>query len=219
MSTSPLLRLEKAAKFYGAKLVFRDVTCAVEPGQVMLVAGPNGAGKTTLLKVMAGLSRPSAGTVRLDVPPERTAYLGHATFLYPGLTALQNLGFWARMYGLRRSRKQLMEMLERVGLVRVAEERAGSFSRGMSQRLNLARVFLVDPALLFLDEPGTGLDVTSLALLRREIGRLAEAGTSIVWISHQVREDRELAHTVLALSGARMRYCGPAAEYEPEAVC
>lgn len=219
MSTSPLLRLQGAAKFFGAKLIFRDVNCAVSPGEVLLVAGPNGAGKTTLLKVMAGLTRASAGRVELDVAPERMAYLGHATFLYPALTALQNLGFWAGMYGLRPERERLVAMLERVGLAHVAEERAGSFSRGMAQRLNLARVFLVEPALLFLDEPGTGLDAASLALLRREIAGLGEAGTAVVWISHHVREDKLLADTVLALGGNRVRWYGPARDYEPEAVC
>jgi heme exporter protein A len=219
MKNTPMLQLEGAAKFFGAKLIFRDVTCSVASGEVLLVAGPNGAGKTTLLKIMAGLSRPSAGVARLLAPPERTAYLGHATFIYPGLTALQNLAFWARMYGLPVRRERLMAMLERVGLARVAEERAGSFSRGMSQRLNLARVFMVEPQLLFLDEPGTGLDVASLALLRREITALRESNTAVVWISHHVHEDRLLADTVLALGNGRTQYYGPAREYAPEAVC
>lgn len=219
MSTAPLLRIKGAAKFFGAKLIFRDVNCEVSPGEVLLVAGPNGAGKTTLLKIMAGLAPPTAGRVDCTAAPERTAYLGHATFIYPALTALQNLAFWARMYGLPADREQLMAMLERVGLSRVAEERAGSFSRGMAQRLNLARVFLVNPALLFLDEPGTGLDVASLALLRREIVGLREKGTAVVWISHHVHEDRLLADTILALGNGTVRWYGPAVEYEPEAVC
>ncbi|MGE4291826.1 MAG: ATP-binding cassette domain-containing protein [Desulfovibrio sp.] len=219
MSTAPVLRIKGAAKFFGPKLVFRDVTCAVAAGEVLLVAGPNGAGKTTLLKVMAGLAPATAGLVECNAAPERTAYLGHATFIYPALTALQNLGFWARMYGLSAKRERLLVILERVGLARVAEERAGSFSRGMSQRLNLARVFLVEPELLFLDEPGTGLDVASIALLRREITGLRAAGTAVVWISHHVAEDRLLADSVLALGGNTVRWYGPARDYEPEAVC
>jgi heme exporter protein A len=219
MSTAPLLRIKGAAKFFGAKLIFRDVNCEVAAGEVLLVAGPNGAGKTTLLKAMAGLAPLTAGRVECHAPPERVAYLGHATFIYPALTALQNLGFWARMYGLPADRERLVAMLDRVGLARVAEERAGSFSRGMSQRLNLARVFLVEPALLYLDEPGTGLDAASLALLRREITGLREAGTAVVWISHHVHEDRLLADTILALGGNTVRWYGPARDYEPEAVC
>ncbi|MEF2145250.1 MAG: ABC transporter ATP-binding protein [Desulfovibrionaceae bacterium] len=217
--TRVLLRLDRAAKFYGAKLVFKDVSLELAPGEVLLVAGPNGAGKSTLLKIMAGLTRPSAGLVELLAAPERTAYLGHATFLYPGLSALQNLSFWAGMYGLPRERDVLLAALERVGLVRVAEEPAGSFSRGMAQRLNLARVYMVRPELLFLDEPGTGLDVSSLSLLRREIAGLRESGAAVVWISHHVHEDVALADTVLALSGSRVQYYGPAGEYSPEVVC
>jgi len=212
-----LLSVRRAAKFYGGKLVFKDVSCEVRPGQILLVAGPNGAGKSTLMRMMAGLSRPSAGEVITRAEPERTAYLGHATFIYPGMTALANLGFWGTMYGLSPSRDELMALLERVGLERAAEEKAGSFSRGMAQRLNLARVYMVRPALLFLDEPGTGLDPRSLALLRREITGFRDQGAGVVWISHHVGEDTALADTVLALGGRRVEYFGPAREYGTEA--
>jgi heme exporter protein A len=169
------------------------------------------------MRIMAGLSRPSAGEVALHVEPERTAYLGHSTFIYPGMSALANLGFWGTMYGLSPSREELTALLARVGLERAAEEKAGSFSRGMAQRLNLARIYLVNPRLIFLDEPGTGLDPRSLALLRREIVAFRDQGTSVVWISHHVREDAALADTVLALGGRRVEFFGPAAEYEVEA--
>jgi heme exporter protein A len=212
-----LLAVKRAAKFYGSKLVFKEVSCEVRPGEIVLVAGPNGAGKSTLMRIMAGLSRPSAGEVALHVEPERTAYLGHSTFIYPGMSALANLGFWGTMYGLSPSREELTALLARVGLERAAEEKAGSFSRGMAQRLNLARIYLVNPRLIFLDEPGTGLDPRSLALLRREIVAFRDQGTSVVWISHHVREDAALADTVLALGGRRVEFFGPAAEYEVEA--
>ena len=214
----PVLTVRRAAKFYGSKLVFKEVSCKVGPGQILLVAGPNGAGKSTLMRIMAGLSRPSAGDVSLDLDPEDVAYLGHATFIYPGLSALANLGFWATMYGLRPSRDELMEQLRRVGLERAAEEKAGSFSRGMAQRLNLARIYLVQPRLIFLDEPGTGLDPRSLATLRREITTFRSLGTSVVWISHHVHEDVALADSVLALGNRTVDYFGPAAEYAVEEV-
>jgi heme exporter protein A len=212
-----LLTVRRAAKFYGSKLVFKEVTCEVRPGEILLMAGPNGAGKSTLMRIMAGLSRPSAGEVSLRVEPERTAYLGHATFIYPGMTALANLQFWGTMYGLSPSRDELTALLARVGLERAAEEKAGSFSRGMAQRLNLARIYLVDPRLIFLDEPGTGLDPRSLSLLRREITGFRDRGTSVVWVSHHVREDTALADTVLALGGRTVEYFGPAVDYALEA--
>jgi len=216
---APVLSVKRAAKFFGNKLVFKEVTCAAGPGEIMLVAGPNGAGKSTLMRIMAGLSRPSAGEVALNLEPEEVAYLGHATFIYPGLTALENLAFWGSMYGLAPSRDDLAALLERVGLQRAAEEKAGSFSRGMAQRLNLARIYLVEPKLIFLDEPGTGLDPRSLARLREEIAGLRDRGVSVVWVSHHVAEDTALADTVLALGNRELRYFGPASGFAAEGAC
>jgi heme exporter protein A len=214
-----LLTVKRAAKFFGNKLVFKEISCEVRPGEILLVAGPNGAGKSTLMRIMAGLSKPSAGEVALHVEPEETAYLGHATFIYPGLTALENLRFWASMYGLSPSGDELAALLRRVGLERAAEEKAGSFSRGMAQRLNLARIYQAAPRLIFLDEPGTGLDPASLKRLRGEISGLRDRGTAIVWISHHVTEDALLADTVLSLSGRRVEYFGPASGFTPEGAC
>ncbi|MDD3311975.1 heme ABC exporter ATP-binding protein CcmA [Pseudodesulfovibrio sp.] len=213
MAGDALLTVRRAAKFYGQKLVFKEVSCSVGPGEILLVAGHNGAGKSTLMRIMAGLSRPSAGEVELHVEPERAAYLGHATFLYPGLSARANLRFWATMYGLSPSEAEISALLARVGLEKAAEEKAGSFSRGMAQRLNLARIYLVAPELIFLDEPGTGLDPRSLATLRREIAGFRERGTGVVWISHHVAEDAALADTVLALGGQKVQYFGPSEGY------
>ncbi|WP_207264284.1 ABC transporter ATP-binding protein [Desulfovibrio sp. Huiquan2017] len=218
-SGKPLLIVKRAAKFFGNKLVFKEISCEVRPGEILLVAGPNGAGKSTLMRIMAGLSKPSAGEVSLRLDPEDAAYLGHATFLYPGLSALENLKFWGAMYGFSPTRDELMALLKRVGLERAAEEKAGSFSRGMAQRLNLARIYQAAPKLIFLDEPGTGLDPASLRRLREEIVGLRDRGVAVVWISHHVTEDAALADTVLALGGRRVRYFGPASGFTPEGVC
>ncbi len=196
-----LLALTRAGKFYGARPVFRNVTCALPGGRVLLVVGRNGAGKSTLLKAMAGLTPLTFGKIERHVPLEGVAYLGHATFLYPRLTALENLRFWAGMYGLSPSARDLTGVLERVGLSRAAHEQAGIFSRGMAQRLTLARVLLVEPRLLLLDEPGTGLDTASMAVLHREIASARERGALVVWVSHQVSEDLARADLVLSLSG------------------
>ncbi|WP_432737028.1 ABC transporter ATP-binding protein [Maridesulfovibrio sp. FT414] len=217
-SESIALKVRDAAKFFGTRLIFKNVSCDVQRGEIMLVVGRNGAGKTTLLKIMSGLSRPSAGSADILTAPEKTAYLGHSTFIYPRLSGLSNLSFWATMYGLSPSRDELMELLKRVGLERAAEEQAGAYSRGMAQRLNLARVFLVDPDLLFLDEPGTGLDQASLNLLRSEVVSLRNRGTAVVWISHDVNHDTALADRVLGLAGRRMAYLGSATEFDPDTV-
>ncbi|WP_461210761.1 ABC transporter ATP-binding protein [Desulfocurvus sp. DL9XJH121] len=210
-----LIRLSDVSKFYGSKLVFKKLSLELEPGCVLLLVGANGAGKSTLLRIMAGLSRPSAGRVEMDVPPEKVGFVGHRTFIYPKLSALENLRFWARLYGLDCGEDALLAALERVDLKRAAYEAAGGFSRGMAQRLSLARAFMSAPDLLFLDEPGTGLDRRSLDVLRREIATARERGAAVVWISHDVAGDLARADKVFAIEDRTCGYFGPAAEYEP----
>lgn len=208
-----LLQLRHIAKIYGPRVIFKDVSLAVDPARITLLVGANGAGKSTLLKIMAGLGRPTAGEVEWGVDEARLGYLGHATFLYPALTALENLAFWRDVYALRVTSEGLEAVLERVELSRHAHERAGVFSRGMAQRLNLARVLLLEPELLLLDEPGTGLDTRSAGLLRREILAARERGAGIVWISHDVAGDAGVADRVVELRDKRVFYDGPASAY------
>ncbi|GAB6176052.1 ATP-binding cassette domain-containing protein [Desulfobaculum senezii] len=210
-----MLRLENVAKFYGSKLVFKKMSFELERGRVLLLVGENGAGKSTLLKILSGLARPSAGSVHCAASQDRVAYVGHQTFIYPKLSAVENLAFWAKLYGADTSEATLVRMLDRVGLKAAAFEEAGSFSRGMAQRLSLARVFMLDPELLFLDEPGTGLDVRSQEVLYGEIAAARERGATIVWVSHDVAGDLHRADTVLAIAGRTVGYFGPAADYVP----
>ena len=232
-----LLHLAGVAKAFGPRLLFKNVHLRVEAGQILLLTGANGAGKSTLLRIMAGLSRPDAGRVECPLSPEQVGYLGHATFLYPGLSAKENLTFWLKAAGLPRTVQDGISLdarpaaasdspagrtgkgmdaadtetdapcaadavdaaLHLVGLARHADERAGIFSRGMAQRLNLARVLLFRPRLLLLDEPGTGLDLASQALLRDMVRRARASGAGVVWISHNQHEDARLADRVLRL--------------------
>ncbi len=194
-----LLAVHKVAKLYGSKCILKDVSCSVESYTLTLLMGANGAGKSTLLRIMAGLLNPSVGEVRYCVAEGAIGYLGHASFLYPALTARENLRFWADMYGIESSTDILDAVLTRVGLRSFALEKAGIFSRGMAQRLNLARILLLRPALWLLDEPGTGLDIQSAELLRREIIAARNAGAGIVWISHDKAADSPLADRILTL--------------------
>lgn len=203
---------------FGSTLALDGLSFTMAQGQIIGLLGRNGAGKSTLLRIIAGLSRPSAGEVIFDgtgaggVAREdgpRLAYLGHATFVYPGLSALENLQFWARAHGLRPSRAELLALLEHVGLAAHAEERAGVFSRGMAQRLNLARVLLLDADLVLLDEPGTGLDVNSMALVRREMLAARERGACVIVVSHDLAGDSPLADRLLLLENRRLAYDGP----------
>lgn len=209
-----LLRLDKVDKFYGLRPVFRGVSLTLGPGERLLLAGANGAGKSTLLRVIAGLSRPSAGKVSLDLPEGAPiGYIGHRAAVYPGLNGLENLRFWARMHGLRPELGEMEQALDRVGLLPFAGEKAGSFSRGMAQRLSLARLLLLAPPLFLLDEPYSGLDTRSRALLRAEAAAAAARGAGLIWVSHNLEEDLAWADKAALLEGGRLAFWGSAAEY------
>ncbi|MDR0339854.1 MAG: ABC transporter ATP-binding protein [Desulfovibrio sp.] len=211
-----LLQLRDIARFYGSRLVFKGVSLGVRRQSVTLLAGANGAGKSTLLKIMAGLIRPSAGDILMDDGKEAVSvgFLGHMTFLYPELSAMENLRFWAKLHRLALPLSSFEDMLERVDLSAFAGEKAKSFSRGMAQRLNLARVFLPRPALLLLDEPGTGLDTRSTAILHREIASAKADGAGIVWITHSLEDDIARADTVALLADRRLAFSGSVEDYK-----
>lgn len=208
--SSALLQVSDLSHFFGSRLVFKGVSCVLEPESIMLVTGSNGAGKSTLLKIMAGLITPCAGQVLRQVPDREMAFMGHQTFVYPALSALGNLEFWNRVYHRQLRENALLELLHRVGLKGFALEPARTFSRGMAQRLSLARVLLVEPRLVFLDEPSTGLDAASQAVLFAELETARKRGAGIVWITHDLSRDAHRADSVLQLGGRGMVYFGPA---------
>ena len=199
MDVRPLLEMKGVAKAFGPRLLFRHVDVSLMPGTLSLLAGPNGAGKSTLMRVMAGLTRPDTGTVERRVEETRLGYMAHAPFLYPGLSALENLFFWARAASLDHVSDRVQAVLETVGLSRHAHERAGIFSRGMAQRLNLARMLLSDPELILLDEPATGLDTASRSMLLEQMLKARERGAAVLWISHDIQEDSRHADRILVL--------------------
>ncbi len=167
------MTLEECSKRFGERLALRKATLAVEPGETVVLLGPNGAGKSTLLRLAAGLLRPTAGHARIDgidaVDAPRAlragmAYAGHRSQLYRGLTARENLALHARLHGRA---LDLDGSLAAVGLADRADERIDGFSRGMLQRLALARATAHEPVLLLLDEPASGLDADGRTLLDR----------------------------------------------------
>ena len=169
----PAVTLEECSKRFGERLALRKATLAVEPGETVVLLGPNGAGKSTLLRLAAGLLRPTAGHARIDgvdaVDAPRAlragmAYAGHRSQLYRGLTARENLALHARLHGRA---LDLDGSLAAVGLADRADERIDGFSRGMLQRLALARATAHEPVLLLLDEPASGLDADGRTLLDR----------------------------------------------------
>ena len=157
------------AKRYGVKRIFDGIALDVERGGFLVVTGPNGSGKTTLLRVVAGLTLPSAGEIEVGVGREQLGFLAHDALVYRELTALENLDLYGRLYRVPERRERVGMLLERFDLWEARNERAGSFSRGMLQRLALCRVFLHEPSLLLLDEPFAALDREGAELLDREL--------------------------------------------------
>ncbi len=200
-----LLELKNVTKFFAKRCIFKGVSASIASKSITLLTGANGAGKTTLLRIMAGLSNPSLGEVIRHVDDKELGYLGHSTFMYPTLSAQENLQFWADVYGLEVcNQARIEDALIRVELLPFREEKAGNFSRGMSQRLNLARMLLLKPKLWLLDEPSSGLDIRSSALLLDEVLTAKDEGAGIVWISHDVQAHQKVADDVLHMEKARL---------------
>src|SRR5690348_6063968 len=203
-------------KFYGDFPALRDISFTVAPGGCLALIGRNGAGKTTLLRILAGFSKPGRGDVRiLGNSPRETAarqrigFLGHGISIYDELSALENLQLFARIYGLREPRKAAMEWLDRTGLVHVKDSLVREFSRGMRQRLAVARAFLHGPTVMLLDEPFTALDDRAIALLQSLLSTALREGSTIVMSTHQLREALELATDVALIQGGTVAHHGP----------
>ncbi len=202
-------------KYYGDFPALRDISFAVEPGACLALLGRNGAGKTTLLRILAGLSRPARGTVKICGAENRerstrasVGIIGHGISLYDELSAIENLRLFARIYGLADANRAASEWLERTGLERVRDGLVREFSRGMRQRLAVARAFLHNPSVLLLDEPFTALDDRAIALLQTLLRDAVAEGRTIVISTHQLREALELATHVALLVRGRLAHTG-----------
>lgn len=209
------LDVDGVFKYYGDFPALRDVGFRVTRGSTVALLGRNGAGKTTLLKIIAGLSKPSQGQVRVlgsDVRMEsarrRVGVLGHGISLYDELTATENLMLYARLYDLEDPQKQAAFWLERVGLERVRDGLVREFSRGMRQRLAVARAFLHDPEVLLFDEPFTSLDDRAIALLQSLLSDAHAQERTIVMSTHQLKEALELATHVALIRRGQIAYFG-----------
>jgi heme ABC exporter ATP-binding subunit CcmA len=211
----PYLEISKLKKNYGLKPVLRGVNLAVELGQRVALLGANGAGKTTLLRILAGLAEPDGGRVHIcgldimhDAQQARRAvgFVAHQPYLYDDLTVMENLLFFGRMYGVKQHRQRAHLLLERVGLLKRANDRASALSRGQAQRLALARALLHNPRLLLLDEPDTGLDEEGIALLQALLHEQAQEGGAVLFTTHQFERATQWSDHVGLLSGGRMAY-------------
>jgi heme exporter protein A len=208
--------VEGVWKFYGDYPALRNVSLSAAPGACLALIGRNGAGKTTLLRTIAGFSRPGKGKIAIfGNGPRDTAtrrlmgYIGHGISVYDELSALENLVLFGKLYGLADPKKSALEWLERTGLDRVKDGLVREFSRGMRQRLAVARAFLHGPKVLLLDEPFTALDDRAIAVLQRLLHEALSEGKTIVMSTHQLREALELATHVALLNRGQVAFHGP----------
>ena len=207
------LELASVGKIYAGRRALHQVSARFEPGRVAAVLGPNGAGKSTLLGIVSTLVAPSAGTVRWGNEPlvrgsalrAQIGYVGHDPGLYGDLTAQENLRFFCALHGGDASDARIEALLGRVGLGDVpADAPARTFSRGMLQRLALARALSHDPALLLFDEPAAALDPAGAAWLQAELAAERAAGRTVVLVTHDLEATAAIADQVLILRRGRV---------------
>jgi heme exporter protein A len=222
-SAEAAIELDGLTRNYGERTALAGVTLRLAPGQTLAILGPNGAGKTTLLRILATLLRPHAGTARVlgsELPGEgwkirgRIGLLGHDPLLYRDLTGRENLRYHARLHGVAPGRVE--EMLERVGMARRADEPIRLLSRGMVQRLAVARAVLHDPEVLLLDEPTSHLDPAASELVATLVGR--DSGRTRVVVSHDPGGSIAQADLVLGLRRGDAVFSEPADAVDAERV-
>lgn len=205
--STPTIMARNLTKHFGRFSALRGFEATIGPGESIALFGPNGAGKTTLLRVLAGLSRPSSGTVTVEGADPRTAaarqhigYLAHSTSLYMDLTALENLRFYARLFDLPGSDSDLLRRTERVGLAGREDEPVRNYSRGMQQRLAIARAFMHNPNILLLDEPFTGLDQSGSDFLAAYLSECHARGNTCLMAIHDLQLGYELSTRLIVLN-------------------
>ncbi len=197
-----MIEVRKLVKRFGMKTVLNGLDLEAAPGEFVALLGPNGAGKTTFLRILASLSRPSLGQVRVAghlLPSEaaavraRLGVVSHQPLLYLDLTAEQNLRFYGRMYGIQGLEGRVTEVLEMVGLESRRRDLVRTYSRGMQQRLAIGRAVLHNPDVMLFDEPHTGLDQDASTMLDGVLRSVAAQGRTVVMTSHDLVRAEDLA--------------------------
>jgi ABC-type multidrug transport system ATPase subunit len=213
------ITFNSVSRHFGRRRVLNKVTLRCEAGEIVALLGPNGAGKSTLLAIAATLLDPSSGDVRYGEHTARSSgaalrgrigVLGHDLYVYPELTAAENLLFFGQLYGLTDLAPRIAAALERAGLVD-RDDPVGRFSRGMRQRLALERALLHEPRLVLLDEPFTGLDDAATGTLRLRLRELREGGCIVLVTTHDLETIEGLVDRAVVLQHATLAAVAPGA--------
>lgn len=218
-----LIDIQGLVKVYDILPVLRKLDLSVARGEFVALLGPNGSGKSTLLRLLSGLSRPTAGQIRVggwELPGEAHAVraqmgmVSHKSLLYENLTAYENLRFFARLYNVPDSDSRIHELLKQVGLSKRAYDLVRAFSRGMLQRLSIARALLHNPDILLLDEPYTGLDQDASQVLDDLLHAAHADGRTIIMSTHDLPRAATLPTRVVILSRGVVGYDSPTIELD-----
>jgi heme ABC exporter ATP-binding subunit CcmA len=204
-------------KSFNNKLALRGIDLEIKQGESVVIFGPNGAGKTTLIKVLATIMNPSSGRILVDglnlknnaeEIQRRIGVVTHQTFLYSNLTAYENLEFYSRMYDVPGRKERIHEVVAMVGMTSRLYDRVGTLSRGMQQRLSIARSLLHKPAIMLLDEPETGLDQQAIPMLWKALEIEGEERRTIVLTTHSLERGLEVGDRLLILDTGKIVYQG-----------
>ncbi|MEJ2208472.1 MAG: heme ABC exporter ATP-binding protein CcmA [Anaerolineae bacterium] len=222
-SAPPAIEVRRLVKSFGHQVALRGVDLAVAEGEFLALFGPNGAGKTTLMRIVASLTRPSAGMVLLGGQDlgkaaatlrRRIGLISHNPLLYGDLTAEENLRFFARLYDLADGAARIDAVLEQVGLAIRRRDPVRTYSRGMIQRLAIARAILHDPDIMLLDEPYTGLDLQAADMLRGVLEELAAANRTVILTTHNLEQGLEMCSRAAVLNRGKVAWQGQRAEVD-----
>jgi heme exporter protein A len=212
---APIVEVDEVTRAFGSRMAVAGVTFSLAPGDCLAVFGPNGAGKTTLLRMLAGLLKPSSGGARLAGIPlpggsavrSRVGLISHHTMLYEALSARENVAFAARLYGIPDSGGRVDDSLRRMSMLERSDAPVRLLSRGMQQRVSIARAMVHSPRVVLADEPYSGLDESGASALTALLKELRSAGTAIIIVTHNLAEGLSLAsHAAVMQRGKFVRY-------------
>ena len=211
------IKIERLTKSFGTRLALRGIDLTISHGESVVILGPNGAGKTTLIKILATIMNPSSGKVVIDGLDSksdteeirsRIGVVSHQTFLYGNLTTYENLEFYSRMYGVPRRKERIYEVADMVGMTSRLYDRVSTLSRGMQQRVSIARSILHKPTIILLDEPETGLDQAAIPLLWEKLPAESGEKRTIILTTHNLERGFELGDHLLILDRGKIVYEG-----------
>jgi heme exporter protein A len=225
MNSEHYIEARGLVKKFGHKTALRNIDIFLTEGDSLALFGPNGAGKSTLIQVLCSLLQPTSGSVRIagyEARSDREALhqiiglIGHQTFLYPDLTAFENLKFYGAMYGVARLNDRIPEVLDLVGLSDFRNDVIQNFSRGMQQRLSIGRAIIHDPRIIFLDEPFTGLDQQGSEDFVKLILQFRDQGKTVIMASHHLHLGIKLCDRAAILKAGRIVYLQDVAHISPD---